>query len=238
MRFPFAGNTLPQHHKKDIQLNDIQYVIAREYGFKTWTHLKNFVQKAASPYAFIQVDDILKDFLKAKYRKTEISILMKHKRSVKDAIESLGIPHTEIGKVILNDEEISLSSILYAGQSIQVSAPELIPFQEAPRFILDTHLGKLTHYLRMLGFDCLQQSDYSNENLLGYALAENRILLTRNRDLLKHACVKSGVYIRDDKPDEQAKCIIRRFKIADWIQPKTRCSVCNGDLITVDKRGC
>jgi uncharacterized protein with PIN domain len=103
------------------------------------------------------------------------------------------------------------------------------------RFVLDTHLGQLAAYLRMLGFDTLYRNDYSDDELARISSQEQRILLTRDRGLLKRGIVVYGYYVRETDPQRQVVEILRRYQLAAATAPLRRCIRCNGLLHTVPK---
>jgi uncharacterized protein with PIN domain len=108
------------------------------------------------------------------------------------------------------------------------------PLRE-PRFVLDTHLGKLAGYLRLLGFDTLYRNDYDDATLAHISHDERRTLLTRDRGLLKRSMVTHGYYVRETDPQRQVVEVLRRFDLHRSIAPFRRCLRCNGLLQTVDK---
>jgi uncharacterized protein with PIN domain len=114
-------------------------------------------------------------------------------------------------------------------------APLRPPFPAEPRFVLDTHLGQLAAYLRMLGFDTLYRNDYPDEELARISSAEQRILLTRDRGLLKRGIVTYGRYVRATDPQRQVAEVVRHYQLAAAIVPLRRCIRCNGRLRTVPK---
>jgi uncharacterized protein len=104
-----------------------------------------------------------------------------------------------------------------------------------PRFILDVHLGKLAGYLRMLGFDVLYEAQFNDVELVHASSGQQRILLTRDRGLLKHSAVTHGYLVRETESRRQAAEIVERFHLAGSVQPFTRCMVCNGTLAPIAK---
>jgi hypothetical protein len=104
-----------------------------------------------------------------------------------------------------------------------------------PRFILDTHLGRLAAYLRLLGFDALYRNDAGDEALAATAAAERRILLTRDRGLLKRGQVTHGYCLRTTDSRRQLAEVVRRFDLSGAARPFTRCLRCNGLLAPVPK---
>lgn len=187
----------------------------------------------------------LNDFLPPEKRQTAFSHNFFGQPSVKDMIESLGVPHTEVDLIIAGDSSVDFSyrvkdgdriSVFPMFEAIDISTvlkvrPE--PLRE-PRFVLDAHLGKLANYMRMLGFDALYQNNYDDETLARISTERRRILLTRDRGLLKRSVVTHGYLIRTDDPREQVKEILQRFDLHDAIEPFRRCMRCNGELLDAD----
>ncbi len=157
-------------------------------------------------------------------------------QSAKHLIESWGVPHTEIQAVHANGQPASLDYLVQDADWIEV-----FPFQPAgspaadPRFILDNHLGRLAADLRMLGFDCLYRNDYQDDELAETAGATDRILLTRDRQLLMRKTVLRGRLLRSLLPDEQLTEILQRYNLYSLIHPFLRCIRCNGLLQPVEK---
>ncbi|MFI6769296.1 Mut7-C RNAse domain-containing protein [Streptomyces sp. NPDC050355] len=151
-------------------------------------------------------------------------------------VESLGVPLTEVGRFVVDGTEASASHIPGAGESIEVygvERPQQVP--GAPlRFLLDVHLGTLARRLRLLGVD----ATYTNEDPGDAALAalsakEQRVLLSRDRGLLRRREIWAGAFIYSDRPDDQLRDVLERF--APTLAPWTRCTACNGPLADADK---
>lgn len=165
---------------------------------------------------------------------------------VKDLIESCGVPHTEVDLVLVNGEPVDFSRRITDGDRISVypvfeafdvgpiSRVRVRPLRET-RFVLDVHLGKLARYLRLLGFDVDYSADREDAELVEVSRSENRILLTRDRELLKHGRLTHGSYIRTTDPAEQMVEVVDRFHLEDAIAPFTRCPNCNGLLEPVSR---
>lgn len=166
-------------------------------------------------------------------------------RSVKDLLEALGIPHTELGVIVVDGRPVGFGHLLTGGERIAAYPPfhelpippqqSVLPPPIAPRFVLDVHLGTLTRRLRLLGFDCWYRTDTDDAQLARIAADEQRILLTRDRHLLMRRTVVHGYCPRSSDPDEQALEVLRRFHLSERIDPLTRCVPCNGRLLRVDK---
>ncbi len=155
--------------------------------------------------------------------------------SAKHLIESLGVPHTEIGRLTINEQPTGLEVLVRNGDIVDVYPVPRTPLQTEARFVLDTHLGKLATYLRMLGFDAVYSNDADDEALANVSSRENRILLTRDRGLLKRKEVVQGLCIREDAPEKQIAGVIRHFQLQKAIHPFERCLRCNSLLREVEK---
>lgn len=176
----------------------------------------------------------LNDFLPRDQRGQTITVEFRGRQSIKHLAESLGVPHLEIGPVQVNGRERALSTITQDGDRVEVHPiPDGCPVE--PRFVLDGHLGRLAAYLRMLGFDCLYETDYDDEELAEVAQREGRILLSRDRHLLMRKAVTHGYCLRSLDPLEQLPEVIRRFELAKRIVPFHRCLRCNHLLEPVAK---
>ena len=161
-------------------------------------------------------------------------------QTVKHLIESLSIPHTEIGRILVNGETQGIDYLVQNMDRVEVSNCEIqssSPETNAgePRFVLDGHLGRLTAYLRMLGLDCQYHNDYSDEELVQVSISESRILLTRDRRLLMHKTILHGCLVRSLNPEQQLLQVMHRFMLKQWIRPFQRCLLCNHMLTPIEK---
>lgn len=188
----------------------------------------------------------LRVFLPRRLRTSPFQHHFNARTSVKDMVESLGVPHCEINALVVNGASVDFSYIVLPGDKIDVHAngnpfeqvskrPLRQPYPGRPRFILDTHLGRLASYLRMLGFDTLYRNDYPDPELAQVAHDEQRILLTRDVGLLKRSLVIYGYYVRNTNPKKRIVEIMERFALEAHIQPFKHCLKCNGLLAEVDK---
>lgn len=168
--------------------------------------------------------------------------------SVKDMIESLGPPHPEVGVLIINGQPADFDAIVQPDDVIDVydcfspldmAEPSPLPlrpaFTDRLRFVLDTHLGRLASYLRMMGFDTLYRNDYDDDELAMISHGEDRILLTRDIGLLKRSIVVHGRFMRETNPRRQVVEVMRCYPLAGAIEPFRHCMKCNGLLHWVDK---
>lgn len=161
-------------------------------------------------------------------------------RSVKDVIESCGVPHTELGLVLVDAHPVGLTHRVTGGERIAAYPPfrtlelgetiTVVPPQIPPRFVLDVHLGTLARRLRLLGFDAWYATDADDGELADVAVDQQRILLTRDRRLLMRRVITHGYCPRSDDPEDQALEVIDRFGLHDVLAPFTRCVRCNGRL--------
>lgn len=145
----------------------------------------------------------LNDFLPASRQKTEFVWHFRGKPSIKDAIESLGVPHTEVDLILINGRSVSFEHHLFDGDRISVypvfESLDISPVSRLgrpplrdPAFICDVHLGRLARLLRMLGFDTLYSTSYSDPQIVHIAGTQRRIILTRDRGVLKRKAVCRG----------------------------------------------
>jgi uncharacterized protein with PIN domain len=155
-------------------------------------------------------------------------------QTAKHLIESLGVPHTEVGELSANGAAIGLDYLVHDGDRIEVR-PAAPGCPVEARFLLDSHLGRLAAYLRMLGFDCLYRNDYQDVELAELVGRENRILLSRDRRLLMRKVVHYGYCPRSLDPRQQLVEVVRRFDLREEVQPFHRCLRCNALLEPVSK---
>jgi uncharacterized protein with PIN domain len=188
----------------------------------------------------------LNDFLPLRRRQVTFIHAFSGRAAIKDVIEALGVPHTEVDLILANGDPVDFSYPVQDGDRISVypvfeafDITPLLRLRPQPlrevRFVLDTHLGKLATYLRMLGFDTRYQNDYDDETLVRIATGEHRILLTRDRGLLKRGAVTHGYYVRETAHERQLAEVLRRFDLLRAIAPLQRCLRCNELLAPVSK---
>ena len=189
----------------------------------------------------------LNDFLRDQQKKTRFEIELNRRTSLKDLIESLGLPHTEVEVILANGQSVDFSYIVRQHDDLSiypmfesVDVSPIIKLREHPlrqtRFVLDCHLGRLARYLRQFGFDTLYRNDYNDDELADTSAREHRILLTRDRSLLKRSIITHGYFVREFDPRKQLDEVIRRFDLKNQITPFGRCTRCNGIVEAVDKK--
>jgi len=194
--------------------------------------------------AFFIFHGALNDFLPARLRSQTIPVHFRGRQSVKHLIESLGIPHVEVGQIIIAQNQVDFDYLVNHLEQVLVypyNEPLELPNahhaqgDEGVRFVVDNHLGKLAAYLRMLGFDTVYRSDIQDDELAAIACQEERILLTRDHRLLMRACIQYGYWVRSKLPQIQIREIVQRWNLAPFARPFRRCIRCNGLLLPVDK---
>lgn len=175
-----------------------------------------------------------------------VTLHLERRTSVKDLIESFGIPHPEIEEIVVGRKTVDFAYIVEDGNQIEVfpiSAqsnffkPSLLrpdPL-ESHRFVVDINVAKLAPKLRQLGFDTLLPRNCDDAGLAAIAGCQRRILLTRDCNLLKRKIVEFGHLVRAESPNDQLAEIIKLFKLKDKIKPYSRCFRCNGLLNPVAK---
>jgi len=175
----------------------------------------------------------LRLFLKPAHRNGPVPVGCDGVSSLGHVVQSLGIPLTEVGHLMMNGRPVPPLYRLAGGDVAQVSAvdrPQPVPVH---RFLLDVHLGKLARRLRLAGIDTAYANDARDDTLLARANTEQRILLTQDRGLLRRRALWLGGYVYGARPDAQFTDVLGRFTppLAPW----TRCPACNGLLSPVPK---
>jgi uncharacterized protein with PIN domain len=183
----------------------------------------------------------LNDFLPPARRRVEFEIPLDRRTSVKDLIESLGVPHVEVDLVLVDGGSVDFDHMVQPHQRISVypifesfdigKVQRLRPWPlRDPRFVLDVHLGRLARRLRVLGFDTWYRRHAEDDLLARISVDEHRILLTRDRGLLKRRIVTHGTWIRSTDPLQQVREVLDRLQLRAWAHPFGRCPRCNGEL--------
>ncbi len=188
----------------------------------------------------------LNDFLPQKRRRVSFQINVPQPTSVKDLIESCGVPHSEVDLILANSESVTFDYTISDGDIISVypvfeslDVSGAVRLQGRPlrhlQFVADTHLGQLARKLRLLGFDVSFEKRATREDLIAKMLNENRVILTTDRRLLMRKLVNRGYCVRNTDSRAQALSVVLRFNLLGFMNPLTRCMVCNGLVLPVDK---
>ncbi|MBW8457024.1 MAG: Mut7-C ubiquitin/RNAse domain-containing protein [Thiobacillus sp.] len=188
----------------------------------------------------------LNDFLAPDRRRQEFTVPCARAATTKHMIEALGVPHTEVELILVNGESVDFNRQLEDGDRVAVyprfEAMDVTPLLRVreqplrePRFVADAHLGGLAHMLRMLGFDTLYDNHFQDDAIVVIAERDGRIVLTRDRELLKRRAVTHGCYVHALKSEQQLREVVERLDLARSARPFTLCLHCNTPLRAVDK---
>ncbi|MCC3776588.1 Mut7-C ubiquitin/RNAse domain-containing protein [Streptomyces sp. UNOB3_S3] len=188
------------------------------------------------PVIFVSVAPELRLFVSVERRAAAAPVVTDGVSTLGHVVESLGVPLTEAGPLLVDGRPVPVSHVPAEGERVEIGAvprPQEVP--GAPlRFLLDVHLGTLARRLRLLGVDAAYESeDIGDPALATLSAAERRVLLSRDRGLLRRREIWAGAYVYSDRPDEQLRDVLGRF--APRLAPWTRCTACNGPLQDADK---
>ena len=195
---------------------------------------------------YLRFYEELNDFLPKERKKKRFIHQFIDRTSVKDLIESLGVPHTEVDLILVNGKSVGFENLINDGddisvypvfESLDISDLQHLrpkPLRE-PKFICDVHLGKLARYLRMTGFDIYYKNVLSDEEIVKKSSKERRAILTKDRGILKRNEVTHGYYVRTKKVEEQVIEVIKRFDLQKEIKEFRRCLECNSELSKIEK---
>nr|WP_262921400.1 Mut7-C ubiquitin/RNAse domain-containing protein [Maribellus maritimus] len=188
----------------------------------------------------------LNDFLPKEWKKTIFSFSFTGTPSIKNVVETIGVPHAEIDLILVNGESVPFGFLLKGNEKVSVypafetfDISSVIRLRPEPlrktQFVIDVNLGKLARKLRLLGFDSVFRNNLEDDEIVEIAVNEKRIILTRDKGVLKHSKVTHGYWLRNDNPKIQLKEIIERFQLQNQFRPFSRCSNCNGSLRAIQK---
>lgn len=188
----------------------------------------------------------LNDFLVRERRGREFRCRCARMATTKHMIEALGVPHTEVELVLLNGESVDFETLLRDGDRVavfpQFEALDITPLVRVrdralrvTRFVADAHLGGLAHLLRMTGFDTLYDNQLRDEEIEHISGVQGRIVLTRDRELLKRRGITHGCYVHALRSAQQVREVFDRLDLARGARPFTRCLDCNTPLHEIDK---
>ena len=186
----------------------------------------------------------LNEFIPSHYKNLQIQYDFEGKPSIKDSIEAIGVPHTEVDLIIVNGNSVGFDYHLKNGDEasvypvfsdVDISTKATLRENPEPVFIVDVNLGKLAKNLRMCGFDAIYSNKYSDHDVAQLADRDNRIVLTRDRRLLKQRIITHGYWLRSTDPDQQIYEVFKRFDLFSIVKPFNRCLECNGLIKPVEK---
>jgi uncharacterized protein with PIN domain len=196
------------------------------------------------PIAEFRFYEELNDHLPIAWRKRSFMSTFGDAPRVKEVIEALGVPHTEVDLILVNGKSVRFSHRLRGGERVAVypmfERLDIRPLHRLrgrplrrTRFIVDAHLGRLARNLRLLGFDALYSVELDDSALVTVSTTQRRILLTRDVQLLKHKVLTRAHRVRTTDPDRQVDEVVRVFSLQKDVCPFTRCITCNSPLRTI-----
>jgi uncharacterized protein with PIN domain len=188
----------------------------------------------------------LNDFLPTAGQKQKFCSPFKGRESVKDKVEALGIPHTEVDVIVVNGQSVGFDYILENGDDISVypwteaiMLPKVTRLKRLPadpsRFVADINIRDVVKTMRSLGLDVLEDPTLSAKEIIDISLKDGRIILSGSRQLLKRKRVAYGIFIRRDHREAQIQRIIKMLSLKSHCSPFTRCFLCNTNLEKVSK---
>jgi uncharacterized protein with PIN domain len=198
------------------------------------------------PEAVFRFYEELNDFLPAPLRKRDIPRRFTGSPAVKDLIEAIGVPHTEVDLILVDGRSVGFGKRLAGGERVAVypvferlDISPLVRLRPAPlrvpMFLLDVHLERLARYLRMTGIDALMPEDPDDPAIVEQSLSQRRTVLTRDRRLLTRARLQRGYWLRSQRPRSQLAEVVRAFQLEGHVRPFSRCMICNTPLEVVPK---
>jgi hypothetical protein len=176
------------------------------------------------PKATFRFYEELNDFLPPGKRKRDFSVSFRQPSTVKDVIQSLGVPVDDIDIILVNGNSVGFSYPLQGGEHISVypvfeslDIRSISQLRQGPlrnlRFVAEAQLGELAQYLRLSGFDCLHDKDADPQSLVNVSIQQGRVLLTRSSALLKHPDITRAVLVGETDPREQLKEVLERLDL-------------------------
>jgi uncharacterized protein len=195
----------------------------------------------ARTFAVFRFYEELNDFLAEERRGRDSGIEVDRARSVKDAIESVGVPHPEVDLILVDGRSVDFSHRLRGGERVAVypvfESLDIAPLVRLrpralrdPRFVADVHLGKLARHLRMAGLDTLWDSEWDDDRIVRVSAVQRRTILTRDKALLRRGDVERGYFVRATESEAQLGEVVARMQLEGALAPFTRCRECNSPL--------
>ena len=199
------------------------------------------------PCVYLLFHKDLQTLLPGKRAAKVLKYALTRRASLKDIIESQGIPHTEVAQILLKKKELGFGFNPVGGEEI-----DILPFSDeisvftstmlrsqpfcSLKFMVDINARKLARNLRIIGIDTTMVPVARLVEIGSIATSQQRILITRNRELLKCNTVIHGHLLRSENHVIQLQEVVKRYKLKPHIKPYTRCTICNGDLRSTTKQ--
>jgi uncharacterized protein with PIN domain len=187
--------------------------------------------------AALILDSILREFLAPKAPKDKIIQTVSADATIKSALEAAGIAHTEVSKVYVDDKEASLGAFVKPADTVKAYGYKqmLLPRQSL-RFAVDCNMAKAVTYLRMLGYSCFYENNIADARLADIARDDDRIVLSRDKRLFMRSKITKGRFVRSVKAHAQLKELVDFFGLTRYMEPFSRCVVCDTVLRRVAKK--
>ena len=189
----------------------------------------------------------MNDFLTPVCGKRDFKSEFKGRESVKDKIEALGVPHTEVDLILVNGRSVGFDYIIEDSDYISVypviepplTMPNITHLRRLPtgnsRFIADINIHDIVKTMRALGLDVFEDPIFSPEEIVDISINEKRIVLSTSRKLLKRKRVVHGIFIRHGDREAQVQKIVDSLSLKGLCKPFSRCLLCNTLLEMVAK---
>jgi uncharacterized protein len=107
------------------------------------------------------------------------------------------------------------------------------------KFIVDTNVGKLVKWLRVMGYDTVFFREQDDARIVSQALREERTILTRDTHLMEWGVIRTGriiaLLLQSDKPKEQLSEVVRTLALDVSSRSFTLCLACNQTLLPIEK---
>lgn len=210
----------------------------------SWTKSKTPASLTCARFRFYGE---LNDFLIPLRRHRTFEHTVRGRPSIKDTVEALGVPHTEIGAIFANGRPVNFSyqprekdcvRVYPEGRATKGKTSRALraAYGLRPRFVLDSHLGKLARHLRLLGYDTVYKTVFPDDEIIARGVKEKRIILTRDIGLLKNKNIVHGRWVRSPFPDKQFREVLKKFRLAQAMRPLKLCLECNGRVRRIAKK--
>lgn len=175
----------------------------------------------------------LNDFLDPADRGKLVAYRFDGVPAIKDPIETLGVPHSEVDLILVdgasvgfdyrlrNQDRVAVYPVFESFDITSLQRLRANPLR-VTRFVVDVNLGKLARRLRMLGFDTVYGNRLEDRQIVDIARRDRRIILTRDRRLLFRKAVTHGYWVRSDDPGTQLMEVVERLDLAAQASPLRR----------------
>ena len=198
-------------------------------------------------HIIIRFYEELNDFLSPDSQKRDIGVSVDKECTVGSLIKSFELSHSQVDLILVNGRAVDFSYTLKENDRVSVypvfetfDISSITSLRKKPlrdlKFICDVHLGRLAKYLRMLGFDTWYENKYTDKKILDLSDIQKRIILSKNKKLLKNKNVTRGFLLQSADPHLQLMEIINYFDLKSSAKPMSRCLRCNGIIEKISKK--